>query len=87
MLPHTTEALRRRFPARVDLLADAMGADPVETASALATRAGTRRLRDIGVEREALDACVEAAAARPDLARIPPAPDADEIRALYEAAW
>ena len=87
MLPHTTGALRRRRPDRVDRLAVAIGADPAEIAARLAARAGARRLRDIGVERDKLDECAEAAAARPDLARIPPAPDEQEIRALYEAAW
>jgi alcohol dehydrogenase class IV len=87
MLPHTTRALRRRRPDRVDRLAVAIGADPAEVAAQLAARARARRLRDIGVDRDKLDACVEAAAARPDLARIPPAPDEAEIRALYEAAW
>ncbi|HEX8082706.1 MAG TPA: iron-containing alcohol dehydrogenase [Solirubrobacteraceae bacterium] len=79
MLPHTIEALRRR------------GEIPPEAAGVardLARRAGAERLRDLGVAREALDRCADAAAARgADLARTPPPADRDEIRALYEAAW
>ena len=79
MLPHTIAALEQRG----DVPAEAR-----ELAVDLAERAGASRLRDIGVEREALDRCADAAAARSaDLARTPPAADREEIRALYEAAW
>jgi alcohol dehydrogenase class IV len=78
MLPHTIPALRRRNPATFD-------AD--EIARELARRAGAERLRDIGVHESRLEACVEAAAKRPQLRLTPPAADADEIRALYRAAW
>jgi alcohol dehydrogenase class IV len=79
MLPHTIEALERRGDVPPE--ARALAAD-------LASRAGAERLEDLGVEREALDRCVDAAAKRTaDLARTPPAPDRQEIRALYQAAW
>jgi alcohol dehydrogenase class IV len=78
MLPHTIEALRRRDPTTVDA---------GEIARDLARRAGAERLRDIGVEESRLEECVEAAMQRPQLALTPPPADADEIRALYRAAW
>jgi len=78
MLPHTIEALRRRDPTTVDA---------GEIARDLARRAGAERLRDIDVDGSKLEDCVEAAAQRPQLALTPPPADADEIRALYRAAW
>ena len=61
--------------------------DATELARDLARRAGAERLRDIGVDQGKLEDCVEAAAQRPQLKLTPPPADADEIRALYEAAW
>jgi alcohol dehydrogenase class IV len=87
MLPHTLAALRRRAPDRLDALARAMGADPVEAATALAERAGATRLRELGVTEDALDECARAAAQRPDLAGTPPAADEAELRALYADAF
>jgi alcohol dehydrogenase class IV len=78
MLPHTIGALRRRNPSTVDA---------TELARDLARRAGAERLRDIGVDESRLEDCVEAAAKRPQLKLTPPPADADEIRALYRAAW
>jgi alcohol dehydrogenase class IV len=78
MLPHTICALRRRNPATVDA---------TELARDLARRAGAERLRDIGVDEDRLEDCVRAAAERPQLRVTPPPADADEIRALYRAAW
>ena len=78
MLPHTIEALRRRDPAAIVAAA---------LARELARRAGAQRLRDIGVDEERLEACVQAAAERPQLRNTPPAADAAEIRELYRAAW
>jgi alcohol dehydrogenase class IV len=79
MLPHTIGALSERGevpPSAAGLARD------------LARRAGAEHLRDLGVERDALDACADAAAKREaDLARTPPAASREEIRALYEAAW
>ena len=58
-----------------------------ELARDLARRAHAERLRDIGVDESRLEDCVEAAAQRPQLKLTPPPADADEIRALYRAAW
>jgi alcohol dehydrogenase class IV len=80
MLPHTLEALQQRAGYRMIPGVQAIAAD-------LAARAGAQRLRDLGVERDSLAACADAAVKRPDLARTPPAADRDEILGLYEAAW
>jgi alcohol dehydrogenase class IV len=80
MLPHTTEALRRRFPDGVDERA-------VADAARLVERFGTTRLRDLGVGSEQLDACVTAAASRAELALTPPPAGEDELREIYAAAW
>lgn len=87
LLPHSIALLRTRASAAFEELAVAIGADPSDVASDLARRAGTVRLRDMGVEESALDACAEAAAQRPELAMTPPAATAGELRALYASAW
>jgi alcohol dehydrogenase class IV len=71
LLPHTARRL---------------GADPA-LAERILARTGVARIRDIGVEHDALAACADAAAQRPQLDLTPPRPDRDELLALYEAAW
>lgn len=76
LLPHTLAAYRDRVPGALD---DAV----LDLAVALRDRAGAHGLGDAS----ARDAMVEAAAAREaELARVPPALTAREIRALYAAA-
>lgn len=88
LLAHTVEALRRRRPDRVAALEQALDADAAGVASDLARRADAERIRDLGVAWDALPAIAAAAAARArQLAATPPAADADELRAIYEAAW
>jgi alcohol dehydrogenase class IV len=87
MLPHTTRALARRRPERMQALADALDDDPASVAAALAARTGATRLRDAGVAQEQLADCADQAAARPQLELTPPAADRVELLALYEAAW
>jgi len=86
MLPHTLAALARRNPAFSMRLAAALGEEPTGFAARLCALGGVVNLRDAGVDPQALDACVEQAAVRPELAMTPPAADRDELRALYEAA-
>ncbi len=86
LLPHTAAALARRFPERDAALARVLGEAPAAAAARLCARTGTTRLRDLGVTASRLEACVEAAAARPQLDATPPRPDRAELRALYEAA-
>ena len=80
MLPHTAAALAAR-PA------GSVAPEAIELARDLARRAGATRLRDLGVERDALPGCADAAAARAELDLTPPRASRDELLALYEAAW
>jgi alcohol dehydrogenase class IV len=82
VLPAAIGALERRFPRRLD-----PDGSLAELARKLARRAGADGIRRLGVPEEALDACADAAAQRPDLAHTPPPADRDELRALYQEAW
>jgi alcohol dehydrogenase class IV len=84
MLPHTIAALARRRP---DEVAAVLDEDPAVAAARLCARTGATRLRDVGVGRGELEACVETASARRELANTPPVPEREELRAIYEAAW
>jgi alcohol dehydrogenase class IV len=53
---------------------------------ALAARAGVGRLSELGVEADELDAVVEAAERRLELATTPGSPGRDELRSLLAAA-
>jgi alcohol dehydrogenase class IV len=87
MLPHTTAALRRRFPDRLRALDDAAG-EPVEAlAGRLAALAGADGIERLGVERGRLEDCASAAAQRPELQLTPPPANLDELRAIYAQAW
>jgi alcohol dehydrogenase class IV len=87
LLPHTLGALGWRFPERHDALAIVLEGDPAEVASRMCELTGTTRLRDLGVAREALADCADAAAERPELDLTPPRADRAELLALYEGAW
>lgn len=87
MLPHTTRALARRSPRRIERLAAALGEDPAAVAAALAARTGATRLRDVGVGDTQLEDCAARAAERPQLALTPPPADRSELLSLYRAAW
>lgn len=87
VLPHTTAALRRRFPDVLGALDEACG-EPVEALAArLAARAGASRIRDLGVEEAALEACADAAAGRGELHNTPPPADREELLGIFRAAW
>jgi alcohol dehydrogenase class IV len=87
LLPHTTGALAWRFPDRLEALGAALDGDPAEVAARMCALTGATRLRDLGIERDALAACAETAAERPELDLTPPRADRAELLALYEAAW
>jgi alcohol dehydrogenase class IV len=87
MLPHALRALARRTPEGVQRLGDALGGEAPAVAADLTARTGATRLRDLGVERSALERCAEEASGRPELHLTPPAADIDELRELYEVAW
>jgi alcohol dehydrogenase class IV len=80
MLPHTAAALASRPGGEV-------APEAIALARTLADLAGASRLRDLGVERDALAACADAAAGRAELDLTPPRATRDELLGLYEAAW
>jgi alcohol dehydrogenase class IV len=82
LLPHTADALRRRFPAEVG----AFGVDVAAAAARLRALTGVTRLRELGVDDAALDACADEAAARPQLDATPPRAGRGELREIYGAA-
>jgi alcohol dehydrogenase class IV len=88
LLPHTIVAMRRRAPEPMAALDAVLAADAAAVAADLARRAGTERLRDLGVAREDLEDIAAAAASREAaLANTPPIPDAAELLELYTEAW
>jgi alcohol dehydrogenase class IV len=86
LLPYTAAALRRRFPAELSALEAAVGEDPAGAAARLRALTGVTRLAELGVTAADLDACVESAAARPQLDATPPRPGREELREIYAAA-
>jgi alcohol dehydrogenase class IV len=87
MLPHTSAALRRRFPDRLAAL-DAAAGEPVEAlAGRLAGLAGADGIARLGVDRERVEDCARVAAERPELQLTPPPAGLDEVHALYTEAW
>jgi alcohol dehydrogenase class IV len=87
LLCHTLGALAWRFPQRMEALGTAVGGDPQDVAARICELTGATRLRDIGVDHEALVECAAAAAERPELDLTPPRADRAELMALYEGAW
>ncbi len=87
LLCHTLGALAWRFPDRIDALGDALDGEPSDVAARMCELTGATRLRDVGVSRDVLADCAEAAAERPELDLTPPRADRAELMALYEGAW
>ena len=88
MLPYSLEALAARD--RGDFFAAleaSLGEPPVAFATRLRELGQVGRLRDAGVAESDLDLCVQEAAQRPELYMTPPVPTADELRAIYAAAY
>jgi alcohol dehydrogenase class IV len=79
LLPHTIIALDRRGLLDADRHR--------EFAEELAARAEARSLGALGVHPDVVETSVAAALQRAELQRTPPVPSADEIRAIYRAAW
>lgn len=93
LLPYTLEAMLERATPAISKLGEALGlgarnpaAVPARVAE-LAALAGPRRLGELGMEEGQIEAVVEAALERPDLANTPHPPDADELRALLRDAY
>lgn len=87
LLPHTTAALRERFPDQIASLSAAIAEDVEDAATRIAEVAGAERLSDIRLEESVLAVCAAEAAKRPELDWTPPRADAAEIERIYRAAW
>jgi alcohol dehydrogenase class IV len=88
MLPESVRALRDRAPGwYFAALEDALGSEPGQFASRLRALTGVASLREAGVDEQQLERCVEQAAGRPELQMTPPPAGAEEIRAMYSAAY
>jgi maleylacetate reductase len=87
MLPHTLQFMQPRFPDRIARLAEALGGQDAPTAvAALAARSGATSLGELELDAGAVPAIVENALAHPGIASMDPAPTAQELRAVLEAA-
>ena len=88
MLPHTAGAIAGFAPDPMADFAAALGVSPSALPGRITELAGGgRSLRDLGVDRDALDPVAEAAAARTELQRLDPTPTRDQLRRLLERAW
>lgn len=86
LLPQTAAAMRGRGEIHFERLDVALG-KPVETlVEDLRQRAGVNGLGEISSDAELLDRTAAAAAERPELARVAPALERDEVAAIYRAA-
>jgi alcohol dehydrogenase class IV len=86
MLPYSLGALLVRFPDEFKRLGCE---DPIGLSTRVCALTGVTRLRDLGVSESdgTLELCAVEAAKRRELQMTPPAPDVDELRDLYGAAW
>jgi alcohol dehydrogenase class IV len=86
LLPHTLAALAPRAPEAMAALATTLGDEPARVMAELQPATGGRGLADLGASPADLDEATQVAAARAELHNTPPAADATELRAIYEAA-
>jgi alcohol dehydrogenase class IV len=87
MLPQSLGALAERSPEWNALLGEALGSEPSAFATRLRELTGVSRLRDAGVSEGQLEHCAEQASHRPELHMTPPPASAEELLALYQAAY
>jgi alcohol dehydrogenase class IV len=89
MLPHFVRLMESRAPEAMELTAAALGnrdVAPSDTVAALSAQAGVTRLSELGVEKEALGAVVEASLQHPALGNTPDPPGAEELTEVLERA-
>lgn len=87
MLCQSAPALAQRFPEEVAAFSAAAGVEAAEIGPRLCLLTGVSRLRELIEDEDVLGRCAAEAAQRAELGLTPPAADAEEILALYRAAW
>ena len=88
LLPHTTEAMRKRAPEQVAALADALGTRPDRIRERIAELAGHRRLGELGADRARFDEVLDGAMARPELEQMTPGEvERSDLASILDAAW
>ena len=86
MLESSVAGIRRRLPDAVAQLESELGVDLERFARDLRERAGVGRLEALAGDADLRERVARAAEGRSELGRVPPAPDLDELRAIYRAA-
>jgi maleylacetate reductase len=87
MLPHVLAAMAGREAAAVARLADALGVTVAGLPERVTELGGGRRtLAELGVSPDGLGAIADAALERPELARMHPPPDREELLSLLRRA-
>ncbi|HWH11988.1 MAG TPA: iron-containing alcohol dehydrogenase [Solirubrobacteraceae bacterium] len=86
LLESSIAGIRRRLPGGVEELESDVGVDLEAFARRLRVRAGALGIDRLRDDPQLLDRVVTGAASRPELERVAPAPDPDELRAIYRAA-
>jgi maleylacetate reductase len=86
-LPPALAFNRELVPEAVARFGEAIGADPVEGARALALLGGFERLRDFSIPEDELSDVAEAAAKRAGNLANPRPASAEEIRTMFDQIW
>jgi alcohol dehydrogenase class IV len=86
MLPHVLAAMRPREEGAIAELAAALGVTADGLPDRVAALGGGRTLSDLGVAADDLGAIADAALQRPELARMQPPPDREELLSVLRRA-
>jgi alcohol dehydrogenase class IV len=87
LLPRTMDAMRKRAPAAIGSLAEALGTEPERIGQRIDALGGRRRLGELGADPKCRAEVIEVATKRPELARTPDQPAPDELAAILDSAW
>jgi alcohol dehydrogenase class IV len=87
ILPPALAYLAERAPEPYERLADALGTDRGRLAERATELGRPQRLGDLGGDESRLDEAIEAMLKRPELAKIPGPPTAEDLKRLVHQAW
>jgi alcohol dehydrogenase class IV len=87
ILPPALAYLAERAPEPYERLADALGTDRGRLAERVAELGRPQRLSDLGGDESRLDEAIETMLKRPELAKIPGPPTAEDLTRLVHQAW